>query len=419
MDRADRPRHALGRARAHAEVAAPVRRGSRRAGAVAWVEGFSSDRGTLTGTVHVLGRGPVAPELHATLDRVRRRGQRSGWPAGAERERSRAACRSTAPTKRSPAGRSRSARASRRRSRRAPTARAQPPRTRARTIRPRSCSGRTAAARTLTALNAEVAPRLGSVDAQRTAGSPSTASRSRGCSRSRASGRRAHCRSSWSFTAARPGAGPGYSRPGSGSYSPPTATRRFLPNVRGSVGRGPEFAEANLGDMGGGDLQDILTGVDALVSDGIVDDARVAITGGSYGGFMSSWAITQTDRFAAAMPFAVVTDWVSFHSTTNIGQFDRLYLQADPWDAAGEYTNRSPVYHAHKCKHADADPPRRGRPLHPARPGVRALQRARRGAAARRSSSSIRARATGGRSASTSSTPGTACATGSRGTSRR
>jgi dipeptidyl aminopeptidase/acylaminoacyl peptidase len=124
----------------------------------------------------------------------------------------------------------------------------------------------------------------------------------------------------------------------------------LLPNVRGSVGWGPEFAEANLGDMGGGDFQDILTGIDALVRDGIVDDARVAITGGSYGGFMACWAVTQTDRFAASLPMAVVTDWVSFHSTTNIGQFDRLYLQADPYDAQGDYTRRSPVYHAHKSK---------------------------------------------------------------------
>jgi dipeptidyl aminopeptidase/acylaminoacyl peptidase len=124
----------------------------------------------------------------------------------------------------------------------------------------------------------------------------------------------------------------------------------FLPNPRGSVGRGPEFAEANLGDMGGGDLQDILTGVDALVAEGIADDARVAIMGGSYGGFMSSWAVTQTNRFAAAVPFAVVTDWVSFHATTNIGQFDRLFLQAEPYDEEGEYTQRSPVYHAAKCK---------------------------------------------------------------------
>ena len=124
----------------------------------------------------------------------------------------------------------------------------------------------------------------------------------------------------------------------------------FFPNVRGSVGRGPEFAEANLGDMGGGDLQDILTGVEALVRDGIAEFDRIAITGGSYGGFMACWAVTQTDRFACAMPFALVTDWVSFHFTTNIGQFDRLYLQADPLDPGGEYTKRSPLYHASKCK---------------------------------------------------------------------
>jgi dipeptidyl aminopeptidase/acylaminoacyl peptidase len=124
----------------------------------------------------------------------------------------------------------------------------------------------------------------------------------------------------------------------------------LLPNPRGSSGRGQEFARANLGEMGGGDLQDILAGVDALVADGIVDTERVAITGGSYGGFMSSWAVTQTDRFAAAIPFAVVTDWTSFHYTTNIGQFDALFLQGEPTDSDGPYPRWSPVFHAHKCK---------------------------------------------------------------------
>jgi dipeptidyl aminopeptidase/acylaminoacyl peptidase len=120
----------------------------------------------------------------------------------------------------------------------------------------------------------------------------------------------------------------------------------LLPNPRGSSGRGQEFARANLGEMGGGDLQDILAGVDALVRNGIADDDRVAITGGSYGGFMSSWAITQTDRFAAAVPFAVVTDWTSFHYTTNIGQFDVLFLQGEPDDPKGPYPRWSPVFHA-------------------------------------------------------------------------
>jgi dipeptidyl aminopeptidase/acylaminoacyl peptidase len=124
----------------------------------------------------------------------------------------------------------------------------------------------------------------------------------------------------------------------------------LLPNPRGSSGRGQEFARANLGDMGGGDLKDILAGVDALVRDGIADDARVAITGGSYGGFMASWAVTQTDRFAAAIPFAVVTDWTSFHYTTNVRQFDALFLQGDPNDPAGPYPKWSPVFHAQNCK---------------------------------------------------------------------
>jgi len=124
----------------------------------------------------------------------------------------------------------------------------------------------------------------------------------------------------------------------------------LLPNPRGSSGRGQEFVRANLGDMGGGDLKDILAGVDALVRDGIADDERVAITGGSYGGFMSSWAVTQTDRFAAAVPFAVVTDWTSFHYTTNIGHFDVLFLQGRPDDPNGPYPKWSPVFHARGVK---------------------------------------------------------------------
>jgi dipeptidyl aminopeptidase/acylaminoacyl peptidase len=124
----------------------------------------------------------------------------------------------------------------------------------------------------------------------------------------------------------------------------------FLPNPRGSAGRGQEFARANLGDMGGGDLQDILAGVDSLVEAGIADTNRVGITGGSYGGFMAAWAITQTDRFSCAVPLASVTDWRSFHHTTNIGRFDSLFLDADPFEVGGEYEVRSPVVQAKHCK---------------------------------------------------------------------
>ena len=120
----------------------------------------------------------------------------------------------------------------------------------------------------------------------------------------------------------------------------------LLPNPRGSSGRGQPFALANLGDMGGGDLRDILAGVDALVAEGVADPGRIGIAGGSYGGFMAAWAVTQSDRFGASIPFAAVTDWLSFHNTTNIGRFDELFLDADPYEAGGEYFHRSPVAHA-------------------------------------------------------------------------
>lgn len=123
----------------------------------------------------------------------------------------------------------------------------------------------------------------------------------------------------------------------------------LLPNPRGSTGRGQAFSRANLGDMGGGDLQDILAGVDALVEAGIADRERVGITGGSYGGFMSAWAITQTDAFAAAIPCACISNWLSFHNTSNVGRWDELYLQSDPYDPAGDYFARSPVMHARAC----------------------------------------------------------------------
>jgi len=93
-------------------------------------------------------------------------------------------------------------------------------------------------------------------------------------------------------------------------------------NIRGSWGRGVAFADAVMFDMGGKDLQDILDGVDYLVDQGLVDGNRVAIGGGSYGGFMSAWAITQTTRFKAAIMSAGVSDFHSFHAQSRI--FDNL-----------------------------------------------------------------------------------------------
>ncbi|MFE1962512.1 S9 family peptidase [Streptomyces sp. NPDC059479] len=122
------------------------------------------------------------------------------------------------------------------------------------------------------------------------------------------------------------------------------------PNPRGSSGRGQPFAEAVFGDMGGADMHDILSGVDALVDRGLADPDRIGVMGGSYGGFMSAWLITQDQRFAAAVPMAPVTDWISQHHTSNIPDFDRLVLRDDPRSFTGRYVERSPLRFADRVR---------------------------------------------------------------------
>jgi dipeptidyl aminopeptidase/acylaminoacyl peptidase len=85
----------------------------------------------------------------------------------------------------------------------------------------------------------------------------------------------------------------------------------FYPNVRGSTGYGRRFSEMSRGDLGGGDFKDIMAGVDYLIAQGIADPARLGIGGWSYGGEMSAWAITQTQRFKAAVVGAPVVNQLS------------------------------------------------------------------------------------------------------------
>ncbi len=114
------------------------------------------------------------------------------------------------------------------------------------------------------------------------------------------------------------------------------------PNPRGSIGRGVEFADAVLGDMGGKDFEDLMLGVDATVARGLADPNRLGIAGWSYGGYMTAWAVTQTTRFKAAMMGAGVCDFHSFHAQTNIQDWDMRILQAAP--------NAQPeVYRAHSA----------------------------------------------------------------------
>jgi dipeptidyl aminopeptidase/acylaminoacyl peptidase len=125
----------------------------------------------------------------------------------------------------------------------------------------------------------------------------------------------------------------------------------LLPNPRGSSGRGQEFAAAVVGDMGGADTYDYLSGIDAMIERGIADPARIGTMGVSYGGFMSAWLVTQDHRFKAAVAGSPVTEWYSFTFTTNIPRWGLWFLdKADPEEIGNQVHTRSPVMHASKAK---------------------------------------------------------------------
>jgi len=129
----------------------------------------------------------------------------------------------------------------------------------------------------------------------------------------------------------------------------PLASRGFvvlLPNPRGSLGYGAGFARANFDDFGGGDYEDVVAGADFLVSEGYASRDRLGIGGWSYGGYMTSWAVTQTARFKAAVAGAAVTNLFSFHGTTDITPtFLEEYFRDVAYARSEMYRSRSPVDH--------------------------------------------------------------------------
>jgi dipeptidyl aminopeptidase/acylaminoacyl peptidase len=135
-----------------------------------------------------------------------------------------------------------------------------------------------------------------------------------------------------------------------------------MPNPRGSIGYGDKFRRANIRDWGGGDFQDIMTGIDYLISQGIADGNKLGIMGGSYGGYMSAWAITQTDRFKAASVYAGPKNLLSFfgQSTGSKAYWFSFFSDA-PWKAKEEYEKSSPMSFAGNIKtptllqHGEAD----------------------------------------------------------------
>jgi len=124
----------------------------------------------------------------------------------------------------------------------------------------------------------------------------------------------------------------------------------LLPNPRGSTGYGQKFTTANVGDWGGKDYQDLMLGVDELVKSGLADPERLGVMGGSYGGFMTFWVITQTNRFKAAIGHAGISDWYSFHGQSDIPGLMEYGFGGTPWTAREVYEKWSPVRYADRVK---------------------------------------------------------------------
>ncbi|HWQ55096.1 MAG TPA: S9 family peptidase [Bryobacteraceae bacterium] len=117
------------------------------------------------------------------------------------------------------------------------------------------------------------------------------------------------------------------------------------PNIRGSGGYGKSFRFANVNDWGGNDYQDLVAGVDRLISDGVADPERMAVMGWSYGGYMTAWAITHTRRFKAAVVGAGPVNLWSMTGSTDVISFLPYYFSGEVWDKLPEYLEHSPMYH--------------------------------------------------------------------------
>jgi dipeptidyl aminopeptidase/acylaminoacyl peptidase len=116
-----------------------------------------------------------------------------------------------------------------------------------------------------------------------------------------------------------------------------------MANPRGSAGRGQAFARANLGDPAGAEFDDLLAGIAHCVESGLVDPGRVASMGASYGGYLTAWAVATGGPFACGVVIAGISDLVSCWGTANNSPFYDYLLAAPPAAAPARYLERSPV----------------------------------------------------------------------------
>ena len=120
---------------------------------------------------------------------------------------------------------------------------------------------------------------------------------------------------------------------------------QLFPNVRGSSGYNDDLLRGNLRDIGSGDYEDLMTGVDELISRGIADPDKLGLRGWSYGGILGGWTITQTDRFKGASVGAMVSDWTSEYGPGFNHDVRLWYIGGTPWDNTDEWRERSALTH--------------------------------------------------------------------------
>ena len=120
---------------------------------------------------------------------------------------------------------------------------------------------------------------------------------------------------------------------------------QLSPNVRGSSGYTDELLRGNMYDIGGGDYEDLMTGVDAVVEMGLADEDELGLRGWSYGGILGGWTITQTNRFKGASVGAMVSDWTSEYGPGFNHDVSLWYIGGTPWDNPEAWRERSPLTH--------------------------------------------------------------------------
>ena len=117
----------------------------------------------------------------------------------------------------------------------------------------------------------------------------------------------------------------------------------FQPNPRGSFGQGEAFTRANVRDFGYGDFRDVLAGVEEALRAAPIDPNRLGLTGWSYGGFMTMWGVTQTNRFKAAMAGAGIANYQSYYGQNKIDQWMIPFFGKSVYDDPEVYAKSSPI----------------------------------------------------------------------------